>query len=73
MKTCNKCIHLKVCEYRGVLIDKENTCPDFDSKPQYGRWLKINNGFKCSECGEEAATQFSYCPDCGASMIYEVL
>ena len=48
-----------------------------------GHWIPIGgvadcNGvrihsFKCSECGEEAAAQFSYCPNCGSSMMYEVL
>jgi len=44
-----------------------------------GQWIKIENGYKCSECGHimdkvlsvsgELIYQYSnYCPDCGADM-----
>ena len=41
-----------------------------------GRWEYNGDIVKCSLCGcilIKANHQYSYCPDCGAEMIYEVL
>lgn len=67
-KTCKTCIHEDVCDH---VVDID--CPNWQSIRYTGKWTKCEDGFKCSECGVEACAQFSYCPDCGASMMYEVL
>lgn len=67
-KTCKTCIHEDVCN-QVVYVD----CPHWQPIRYTGKWTKVKHGFRCSECGEEACAQFSYCPDCGASMMYEVL
>ena len=71
-KKCKTCNHKDVCEWA---IDPEQNikCSDWQAIRYTGKWIKVKNGFRCSECGEIAAAQFSYCPDCGASMMYEVL
>ena len=71
-KTCKTCNHINVCEWV-TDPEEENTCSEWQAIRYTGQWIKAKNGFRCSECGEEAATQFSYCPDCGSSMMYEVL
>ena len=71
-KTCGTCNHKEVCKW--AINQEENIkCSDWQAIRYTGKWIKVKNGFKCSECGEEAADQFSYCPDCGSSMMYEVL
>lgn len=72
-KTCWTCIHKDVCEYLVHPLNKEVNCTNWQEFRYTGKWIKTKNGFRCSECGEEAAVQFSYCPDCGSSMMYEVL
>ena len=72
-KTCGTCNHKDVCEYIVHPLNKKVDCTDWQAIRYCGQWIKIKNGFRCSECGEEACAQFSYCPDCGASMMYEVL
>ena len=73
MKTCGTCNHKEVCEWAINPPTKDVKCSDWQAVRYSGHWIKSKSGFKCSECGEEAAAQFSYCPDCGADMIYEVL
>lgn len=70
-KTCRTCNHKEVCEF--APDPSADKCTDWQAIRYTGKWIKVKNGFRCSECGEEAAAQFSYCPDCGASMMYEVL
>ena len=70
--TCGTCNHKEVCEW-AIDPDKKWNCSDWQTIRYTGKWIKTEHGFLCSECGEEAAAQFSYCPDCGASMMYEVL
>lgn len=67
-KTCKTCIHEDVCDQ----FESAN-CHHWQAIRYTGKWIKTKHGFRCSECGEEAAAQFSYCPDCGSSMMYEVL
>jgi len=67
-KTCRTCIHQNICDW-----NDSDDCPYWQKIRYTGKWIKTEHGFRCSECGEEAASQFSYCPDCGASMMYEVL
>ena len=71
-KTCKTCNHEEVCVYSNE-IDGPVKCPDWQAIRYTGKWIQTKHGFRCSECGEEAAAQFSYCPDCGSSMMYEVL
>lgn len=71
--TCGTCNHKDVCEWCIHPLTKKVDCSDWQAIRYYGKWIKIKDGFRCSECGEEACAQFSYCPDCGASMMYEVL
>lgn len=71
-KTCGTCNHKAVCAFV-CESDNSNNCPAWQKFRYYGKWIKIKDGFRCSECCEEACAQFSYCPDCGASMMYEVL
>ena len=41
---------------------------------RHGKWnfdsytAKYGNPYRCSECGEEHADTYEYCPDCGAKM-----
>lgn len=72
MANCSKCNHKEVCNQPNKWISK-GPCSNWQPLRYTGQWIKCKNGFKCSECGEEAAAQFSYCPDCGSSMMYEVL
>ena len=72
-KTCGTCNHKEVCEWVIHPLTKTVKCSDWQAIRYTGKWIKIKDGFRCSECGEEAIAQFSYCPDCGASMMYEVL
>lgn len=72
MTSCSNCNHKEVCSLPGKWITTPG-CSCWQSLRYTGKWIKVEDGFKCSECGEEAAAQFSYCPDCGASMMYEVL
>lgn len=72
MKTCGTCNHKEVCEW-AISPTKSVKCSDWQAVRYSGQWIKVKSGFKCSKCGEIAAAQFSYCPDCGSDMIYEVL
>lgn len=72
MTRCSNCNHKEVCNHPDKWITNRG-CNHWQSLRYTGKWTKTEHGFKCSECGEEAAAQFSYCPDCGASMMYEVL
>ena len=72
-KTCNNCNHEHICVSTALHLLPNVPCSDWQPMRYTGKWIKVKNGFKCSECGEEACAQFSYCPDCGASMMYEVL
>lgn len=72
IKKCKTCNHKDVCEW-AIDPEKPIKCSDWQAIRYTGQWIKVKNGFRCSECGEEAAAQFSYCPDCGSSMMYEVL
>lgn len=73
VKTCGTCNHKDVCEWAINPFTKAVDCSNWQAIKYTGKWIKVKNGFLCSECGEEAVAQFSYCPDCGASMMYEVL
>ena len=73
IKKCGNCIHKDICEWGTDDPNKNVKCSNWQAVRYPGHWIKSKSGFKCSECGEEAAAQFSYCPDCGADMIYEVL
>ena len=34
----------------------------------HGRWVKLTQLYKCSECACVVAAKWNYCPNCGANM-----
>lgn len=60
---------------RGIVFSTADVkLPDVDVVPvRYGRWIKIQNYARCSECRHEvnwSSRDFlsAYCPNCGAKM-----
>ena len=73
---CVKCIHFPVCSriMGGMNLDR---CEDF-TPTKYGTWIAHGNWFghieyECSACQGQTfdASEFEYCPHCGAKMSCE--
>ena len=70
---CTQCPFLDIeegCKVENLIIN----ATEIDAEPiKYGHWIRTDNGWKCSACGDTvvfyAREDGHYCPLCGAKMI----